>query len=396
MDDENKIFDFILKTNVKSGIGSIYEIPNFLIENNYKRIGFVIDGNLINSIKSIGKLIDICKKEFESVIIHQYFENFEPTYQYLDLAKLEFKRDKESLVDCIIGIGGGSAIDLSKGISTLITNHKNSITYRGFPEGLNLSIPVIAVPSTAGTGTELAYNAVFIDEDTNTKLGINTPNNYPALSILDPEIVATAPKKVVIGSGIGALIRTFETLVSPKANMVSRTYSKQAYELIQSSLPRVLKDNNLHYWSNMQWGAYYSMAALSNSTSGPAGAISYYLSTKYNIPQGYGYGISGLKIAEYNIKQGYEGYSFLFDMFKDQDNLDFDEKSKSNLVIDKTKQLFTDIGVQKLSDFGLNNNDFDAFINFCKETAKVAFTNNPIIFNHDILELMIYEMITGK
>jgi alcohol dehydrogenase class IV len=390
----NKHFNFSLKTNVKSGENEISNIPEFLKNNDFKRIGFMIDFNLIDKIKSINSLVDVCKNDFESVIVHYYKLKFEPTYQYLDKVKKEFKKDNNSLVDVIIGIGGGSSVDLAKGIATLITNHEPAINYRGFPENLNKSIPVIAVPSTAGTGTELAYNAVFIDEESNTKLGINTTNNYPILSVLDPVMVASAPQNVAIGSGIGALIRCFETLVSPQSNLVSKLFSREGFNLIFDSMPNALKNNEIDSWSKMQWGAYNSMAALLNSTSGPAGAISYYLSTKFDIPQGYGYGISGLKIAEHNTHCGYEGYSFLFNSFINDETFRFDELSKSKYVINKTKLLFDEINAPKnLKNFGVSSSDLDDFLHFCTVTAKGAFENNPINFNEESMNSIIKELI---
>ena len=89
-------------------------------------------------------------------------------------------------LDCLIGIGGGSTIDFAKGLATLLKNKGKALNYRGFPQKINRSIPVIAVPSTTGTGAEVAYNAVFTDLKSKRKLGINTKNNYPILSVLDP------------------------------------------------------------------------------------------------------------------------------------------------------------------------------------------------------------------
>ena len=115
-----------------------------------------------------------------------YFnEIHEPTYQHLNEVVTKLK-EKNSKFDCLIAIGGGSAIDHTKGIATLRKNPGSSLKYKGFPKNLNPPIPVVAIPSTTGTGAELAYNAVFIDTKSMIKLGINTKNNYPILSILDP------------------------------------------------------------------------------------------------------------------------------------------------------------------------------------------------------------------
>ena len=390
-----KTFGFTLKTKVRSGVGIVTELPDFIKEKDYNKIGFVIDGNLYDVLPKLKTVVDNCQKQFDTVIVHLYREKFEPTYQYLDQVKWKFKKDGTSLVDCIVGIGGGSAIDLAKGIATLITNHEPSITYRGFPTNLNLSIPVIAVPSTAGTGTELAYNAVFINDESKIKLGINTPNNYPVLSILDPEIVSKAPQSVVIASGIGALIRTLETLVTPEANSVSRMFSREAFKLIIDSLPKVVADsNNLEHWSRMQWGAYYSMAALSNSSSGPAGAISYYLSTQFNVPQGLGYGISGAKFARLNHSHGYYGYAELFDTLNHRPKTNVDDKEKSEFVVTSIESVLKRLQVPtNLVSFGMSMENYDAFFEFCTKTAKGALDFNPIKFEENVIGEMLQKMI---
>ena len=395
MNLSEKMFDFTLKTKVKSGIGLTNDLPKLLKEHSFEKIGFVIDGNLYDALPRLSKTVDDCKKKCKEVIVHLYRQEFEPTYQYLDQVKLEFMKGENSLVDCIVGIGGGSSIDTAKGIATLVNNYKPAITYRGFPTNLNPSIPVIAIPSTAGTGTELAFNAVFIDEDSNTKLGINTPNNYPILAILDPEIVATTPRSVAIGSGIGALIRTLETLVTPKANYVSKMFSKEAFKLIINSLPEVIDDMSNHeLWSRMQWGAYFSMAALSNSSSGPAGSMSYYLATNFNVPQGLGYGISGVKFARLNQSLGYYGYADLFDTIDHRSNSIVNEREKSEYVVKTIEDVLGRLGVpNSLKSFGLTEAEYDSFCEFSIKISRAALDLNPVRIEDELIAEMLKELI---
>jgi len=398
MNFTEKVFDFNLHTNVKSGINIVNQLPEIIEEKGFNKIGFVIDNNLFNALPDLNLLIENCKNKFDYIKIHLYKEKFEPTYQYLDKVKLDFKENESPTVDCIIGIGGGSAIDLAKGIATLITNHEPAINYRGFPTGLNMSIPVVAIPSTAGTGTELAYNAVFIDEESKTKLGINTTNNYPILSLLDPKIVSTAPQSTILGSGLGALIRTFETFSTPSANSISKIFSIEAFKLIVHSLPTVLKyPNDLEAWSKMQWGSYFSMAALSNANSGPAGAMAYYLSTQFDVPQGLGYGISGLHYARLNHNLGYYGYSRFFDCLPKTTKKVSNEKQNSDMVILHIENIFKKFNVpSNLSSYGLKPSSFDDFFIFCNKTAKGSLDSNPIKLNDSDITQIINSMIGKK
>ena len=224
-------FNFELLTRVRSGPNSINNVYQLLKEKNYKKIGLVLDENLYknsNYIKNFLKQFRN-KKVLKKIL---YFNGTnEPTYQYLDLVISELKKKGSDKFDCLIAIGGGSTIDFTKGIATLLKNSGSGLKYKGFPKNLNSSIPIVAVPSTTGSGAELAYNAVFIDTKSRIKLGINTKNNYPILSILDPKIIVNSPKNVILNSSLGALVRSIDTMFNKKSSKVSTIFSENSYKL---------------------------------------------------------------------------------------------------------------------------------------------------------------------
>ena len=338
----NSNFNFELVTNVISGANSINSVYQFLKEKNYKKIGLVLDNNLYQNSNYIKIFFKQFKRKKISKKIFYFDEINEPTYQHLNFVVNELRQKGNDKFDCLIAIGGGSAIDFTKGIATLLKNSGNSLKYRGFPQNLNPSIPIIAIPSTTGSGAELAYNAIFTDLKSKTKFGINTRNNYPILSILDPKIPANSPKNVILNSSLGALIRSIDSMFNKKSNKISKMFSENSFRLLYNNLPKVLsKRNNLEYWSDMQWGAYLSIAALLNSSNGPAAAIAYYLSAHYNIPQGLGYAISGISFFERNHKKGYYEYSKLFDLIEKKPNRrNLSKKEKSEFVIHSLLKIF--------------------------------------------------------
>ena len=222
-------FNFELVTNVISGPYSIERVNEFLRKKKYKKIGLILDKNLCKNSKYIRNFLKTFKiKKILKKILY-FDEIHEPTYQYLNQVVTELKEKKSDKFDCLIAIGGGSTIDHAKGIATLLTNQGNGLKYRGFPENLNPSIPLIAIPSTTGSGSELAYNAVFTDLKSKIKLGINTKNNYPILSILDPKIVVSSPKNVALNSGLGALVRSIDVMFNKKSSKISRIFSENSF-----------------------------------------------------------------------------------------------------------------------------------------------------------------------
>jgi len=397
-------FNFELLTNVISGPNSINSVYQFLKEKNYKKIGLILDKNLYknsNYVKTFLK--QFRKKKILNKILFFHGIN-EPTYQHLDLAVDELRSKRNNEFDCLIAIGGGSAIDFAKGIATLLKNSGSGLKYRGFPKNLNPSIPLIAIPSTTGTGAELAYNAVFIDLKSKMKLGINSKNNYPTLSILDPKITANSPKNVTLNSSLGALIRSIDTMFNKRATKISAMFSENSFKLLFNNLPKVLKQSdNLEYWSNMQWGAYLSIAALLNSFNGPAAAVAYFLSTNYNIPQGLGYAISGTYFFERNHEKGFHEYSKLFDLIeKKPSKRKLSKIEKSKFVI---RSLVKILKYNKLTLKRANipKNGNEKILEFLSKTFNksnpsnsiiLSRTNNPITLNKKDLIIIINKILT--
>jgi alcohol dehydrogenase class IV len=368
-------FEFNLKTKTILGKGSIVKIVDFLNENKIDRLGLIIDQSL-KSNKFIDEFIIKLNESGNFTLINWYYDlPFEPDYISLDEKKLLFKRGESSLVDAIIAIGGGSVIDFAKGISTLITNHNSAITYRGFPTELKPSIPVIAVPTTAGTASEVTYNAVFIDTDSGKKLGINTFNNFPILAVLDSNMTLSCPYEVALSSGLDALVHTFESFACKKSNKVTRMYAKEAFKLLFSNIELALSDkNNDEARENMLLGSYLAGISLFNSGSGPAGALSYPLGVIFKVPHGIAGGFILPYLIEYNVQNGYDEYKELYDhIFADNT----DEENKSHRLTKMIFDLYDRLNVWSLAkkyNVDVRSERFQENVN----QLQLAFDQNPI------------------
>lgn len=388
-------FEFVLKNKVRFGPGIVKELPSILQEFGFERIGFVIDKNVYEHFEPLPKLVKDLEKKFQKIVIHLYSQKFEPTYEFLDVVKNEFKQGTQPLVDCIVGIGGGSSMDTAKVVALLCTNHGPAISYRGFPKNLNKPLPMITTPSTAGTGSELVYYASIIDSDTKVKMGVNDPNNYPILALLDPEVVAIAPKSVAISSGCDALIHALESFVSIKSNEVTRIFSKQAFGLIINTLPKLVNDmRNLEHWSKMQWGAYLAMVGLSNASSGPSGALSYYLGCHFNVPHGIAGAVFIGKITRINHELEYYDYSDLYSLLEAHNPLITDKRERSELVVNAVESFLEVLEIPgNLSDFGVTKKDYPGFFKYSTEDAKKAFDFNPVQYSKEVISQLLQNLI---
>lgn len=376
----------ILNANIKAGKNTFSKLPELLNELGYENPIILVDKNLYGNSEYVSKNIHNIVKE-EMLLF--YDSPFEPSYQMLDNFMIKIKK-KNILkkADVWVGIGGGSTLDTAKGFAILSKNPGASINYKGFPTKINQPLPVIAIPSTTGTGSEVVFNASFIDEESKVKMGINYKYNYPVLAVLDPLIPSTAPLSVLASSGCDALVHALEGFMSTKTNEQVRFFSKRAFKYIMENMMPILNGNgNLQNWHNMQWAAVYAMFALSNSSSGPTGALSYYLGTNFKVNHGIAGGVFIGKVCKYNHENGYYDLS---ELYEGVDKNALDKQERSTLIVQEIENLLELTNIPKnLDDFGVKTKDLAGFNEFAVQ-AKTAFDFNPVEIASDrVAELFV-------
>lgn len=362
--------DFEVRTHLKFGIGEAGQIQKYINELGFKKPLIVIDSHVINS--EYGQAV---MSKFNNHMEYIVYDFGEPTYTLLE----QF-RERTQGVDCMVGIGGGSVIDFSKGLALLSTNKGAAIEYRGFPTGINKPLPVIAVPTTAGTGSEVTYNAVFTDTSINKKLGINTKENFPVLAILDPTFLKNCPREVLISTGMDGLVHTLESFSATKSNIVTKPLSVVAFEYILPALENLnIKYKDDETLSMLMIGSYYAGIALMNSGSGPTGALSYILGTNFNVPHGIAGATFLPHIIKHNEDNGYE-YQYMLSI----------NRKLSDIVFDLCAKL--DINNYSLQQFNVTPQNIEILL---KETESLegAFKQNPVVFTVEDAKALLRRMI---
>jgi len=385
-------FEFNLRTKTRFGVGSARNLGTYLEELSYRRIGVVVD-SAVASQPYVCEVLDGLSAKGFSVTTSAYDLNAEPDYAALDRIKTRFIDPSGlPLVDCFVGIGGGSVIDFAKGLATLVVNSGNAITYRGFPKGITPSLPTIAIPTTAGTGSEVTYNAVFIDWKEKKKLGINTMHNFPALAILDPLLTLSCPKSVTVSSGMDAVVHSIGSWASPQSNPLTRMFAREAFGKLYGSLLRVLDDpSNIGIRANIQFGAYLASISLMNSTSDPAGVLSYPLGVEFRVPHGIAGGVFLPHIVEHNVRMGFD-YSELYSRI-DGARMDQDRAGRnlhfSGLIHELSRKL--DVP-ESLRTFGVNEGNVHLLLQAAEQRAK-SFELNPVPFTVDDAKRLIMKLV---
>ena len=389
-------FEFNLKTNTKFGAGTALNLPQYLKELSLFRPGVIVDGGVSDQDYS-KKILKILESDSELTVKKWIYDiRNEPDYDSLDRIKTMFlDTDGQPLSDCFVGIGGGSVMDFAKGLATIVVNPGKAIKYRGFPTNLVPSLPTIAVPTTAGTGSEVTYNAVFIDKKEKRKLGINSKNNFPVLAIIDPLLTIDCPKKVSAASGMDAMVHTLESFVARQSNPINKIFAREAFQLLYNNLPKIIEHpENLDARTKVQIGAYLAGISLINSGSGPAAALSYPLGVHFGVPHGLAGGVFITHIIEHNVSKGYD-YSELYDLIEGVDRSIW-PKERNAIFVKKMFELTKSLDIpDNLEILGVNSGNVDILLT---ETEKLepAFAQNPIPFSIEDGKQLLKRMIKAR
>jgi alcohol dehydrogenase class IV len=204
-----------------------------------------------------------------------------------DLADSGAALARNEKAGCIVAVGGGSTMDVAKAIAVLVKNEGKAVDYIGLGLVKNPGLPTIMVPTTAGTGSEVTFTAVFTMRETKTKGGINSPFLYPHTAILDPELTLQLPPEVTATTGMDALTHAIESFTSLQAHFLSETMSLNAIEIISDNL-RAAVFNGTDYRSreSMMQASYMAGLGLAMSGVGAVHALAYPLGANFGIPHG--------------------------------------------------------------------------------------------------------------
>ena len=217
-------------------------------------------------------------------------------------------------IDALIGLGGGSSMDTAKGCNFILTNSGRMQDYWGVGKATKPMLPFVAIPTTAGTGSEMQCAALIADEVTHQKMACLDPKCAARIAILDPELTLSQPPRVTACTGIDAIAHAVETAVTTKRNELSQRLSREAFQLCVPAFPQVLaKPNDLAARARMQLGAAYAGAAIESSMLGAAHAAANPLTAHFGIIHGHAVGLMLPHVVRWNAQQpeARAGYEFL-------------------------------------------------------------------------------------
>jgi alcohol dehydrogenase len=257
------------RVRVAFGAGSLNHLGKIARTGGAKRVLLVTDAGIV----AAGHVERAVRSLYASDVMVRVFDLVEenPTTVHVDRglrAATSFKPDM------LVGLGGGSSMDCAKGINFRFTNGGQMQDYWGVNKAHAQMLPMIAIPTTAGTGSEAQSFALITDPQTHQKMACGDHRALPRVAILDPELTRTQPARVAAATGIDAIAHAVETSATTKRNDISRRFSQAAWELLDRSFERVMRDaSDDKARQDMLLGAHLAGAAIENSMLGAAHAL---------------------------------------------------------------------------------------------------------------------------
>ena len=279
--------DFQHRTRIVSGPGQLESVGQHAAALGARRVMVVCDPGIRQAGYAERTVDSLHAQKLETEVFDDFGEN--PTASMVDAGT---DRAAEFRPDLLIGIGGGSSMDCCKGINFVYSCGGSIADYRGVGNATSDMLPMIAVPTTAGTGSEMQSFAIISDDETHLKMPCGDPKAAPRIAILDPTLTLSQPHRVAMLTAIDAISHAVETYVTRRRNRVSTTYSGRAFELLASGFERLLESpDDLEVRSDMQWGAAMAGMAIEASMLGAAHATANPLTAHHDVPHGQAVGL---------------------------------------------------------------------------------------------------------
>ncbi|PKN06233.1 MAG: alcohol dehydrogenase, partial [Deltaproteobacteria bacterium HGW-Deltaproteobacteria-7] len=277
-----KTFSFTGAKKIIFGNGSILTLASHIKELNAQNPLVVIDKNLAKT----DLLEKVANVLIPAGIKFTVYDKVVPEPP-IELADEGAKIAVKNKCDIIIGIGGGSAMDVAKAIAVIATNQGGAVDYLGLNKVSKPGLPKIMIPTTAGTGSEVTFTAVFVRKNLKKKEGMNSPYLYPELALLDPELTLSLPPAPTAQTGLDALCHAIESYTSVNSSPVSEMFSLEAIALIAENLRTCVHDGkNIVARERMLLGSLYAGIGLANAGVTAVHSLSYPLGGKYGVGHG--------------------------------------------------------------------------------------------------------------
>ena len=375
-------FSFTIPQNIKVGAGTLSLLPDLAKELG-KSKAYIISGPHLNKIGMVAK----CQKALKSAgMDSEFFTETEGNPSTNTVAKAT-EAFKESKADFIVAFGGGSPLDVAKAVAVLATYGGNIVDYEGGGKVPGSIVPMIAIPTTAGTGSEVTAFSVITDHSRNYKLTVVSNYLLPMYAILDPELITTVPAGTASACGIDAMVHALEAYISKTSSPFSDIFAKEALRLIGGNLRDYVADrSNLAACEAMMVGSLFAGIAFSHARLGDVHAMSHPISAYFDVPHGVANAILLPTVVDFNMSDADpEKYCYIYHCISKEQTVD--TKFMPDMLAAEIRVLNHELGIPPtLSSVGVTSDKFEQMADDAMKSGNIQ-VNPRFTTKNDILNL---------
>ena len=349
-----KHFSFSISQNVYFGWGSLGDLAEVAAKTGAKK-AFIVSGP---HLKKAG-YVDLCAEKLKQAGIDS--ESFTETEgnPSTDTVEKAAEKFKESGAQMIVAFGGGSPLDVAKAVAVLGTYGGKITDYEGVGKVPGPVVPMLAIPTTAGTGSEVTSFSVITDHSRDYKLTVGSTYLLPEYVILDPELITTVPMKTAAYCGVDAMVHALESYISLAASPFSEMMSLQALELIGANIKTYVEDRKDRKAAEaMLLGSLFAGIAFSHARLGDVHAMSHPISAFFDVPHGLANAVLLPTVVEFNCLADNGKYYEIYRRVSE--NSVSEESFKPEMLAKELKSLNSSLGIPaNLREVGVDNSKFE-------------------------------------
>ena len=332
---------FVLNETSYHGAGAIQSIPDEIKGRGFKKAFVCSDPDLIK-FHVTKKVTDILEN---AGIDYEIFSEIKANPSVANV-KTGVEAFKASGADCIVAIGGGSSMDTAKAIVIIITNPEfgDVVSLEGVAETKNKAVPIIAVPTTAGTAAEVTINYVITDEEKHRKMVCVDVHDIPVVAVVDPDMMSSMPKGLTAATGMDALTHAIEGYITAGAWELSDMFHLKAIEVIARSL-RGAVDNTPDGREGMALGQYIAGMGFSNVGLGIVHSMAHPLGALYDTPHGVANAIILPTVMAYNAPATGDKYKYIAQAMGVEGTENMTQEEYRKAAVDAVRKLSQDVGI---------------------------------------------------
>lgn len=380
---------FILNEVSYFGPGARKEIPGVVARLGYKKALVVTDKGLMKF--GVAKMVlDVLD---EAKIPYEIYDEVKPNPTVTNV-KNGVEALKNAQADFIVAIGGGSSMDTAKGIGIVCTNPEFSdiVSLEGVADTKKKSVPIIALPTTAGTAAETTINYVIIDEEKQKKMVCVDPNDIPAVAIVDAELMYSLPASLTAATGMDAMTHAIEGLITKAAWEMSDMFELKAINMIHRYLPVAVEDpKNAEARDGMAVAQYIAGMAFSNVGLGVDHGMAHPMSALHDVPHGVACAILLPTVMRFNAPAALDKYVDIakaLDVYKEG----MTKEEAAEAACNEIRDMSIRVGIpQHLSELGITENDIDALAD--QAIADVCTPGNPREVTRDDIVALYHKIL---